>query len=411
VPVAGGARGAPGDSEPARIRLAPGRERPLRDGHPWLFDGAIAEETGPPDAALARIETAAGESLGLAFYAPGSRLRARLLGPDVERVDRAFFARRLDAALELRRRVVPPATDGYRVVNAEGDLLPGWTVDRFGEVLVSQITVAGLERLRGEAYAALAERFPDCAVLHAGDLAARRVERLPLADEWIRGTARTEARFLERGLVHYAELAGGQKTGFYCDQRDHRRRVEELAAERSLLDLFAHGAAFSLAALRGGARRAVAVESTARLLATARRQIEENRLDAAEIDLVEADVFDFLRRTRGGERFELVVCDPPPFARRRAEIERAARAYKDLNRLALERVAPGGFLFTFSCSGAVDAKLFRQILYAAAAEAGVALQLLAPLGAAPDHPVALAHPEGEYLKGWWARVARGAPAR
>ena len=166
--------------------------------------------------------------------------------------------------------------------------------------------------------------------------------------------------------------------------------------------MFAHTAAFSLYALRGGAARAVAVESAARLLAVARRQAERNDLPGERLEIVEADVFADLRER--SERFDLVVCDPPPLARRRADVERAARAYKDLNRLAFARVAPGGHLLTFSCSGAVDARLFRQIVHAAAAEAGARAQLLAPLAAAPDHPVALAHPEGEYLKGWLLRV-------
>jgi 23S rRNA (cytosine1962-C5)-methyltransferase len=387
----------------ASVRLRPGRERAVAGGHPWVFSGAVAEEQGDSEAALAEIVAADGRELGCGFYSPGSRIRVRRLAPANATIDQAFFASRLDAALALRHALLPPATDGYRVLNAEGDGLPGWTVDRFADVLVSQITVAGLERLRSVAYAALAERFPGHVILHSGDLAARRTAGLSTVDEWIAGAPRAEAAFRERGLVFVAELGGGQKTGFYCDQRENRERVEELAAERSVLDLFAHSGAFALCALRGGARRVVAVESAARLLELARRQIAVNGLPAERAELVAADVFRDLRER--AERFDLVVSDPPPFAKRRSEIERAARAYKDLNRLALRRVAPGGFLLTFSCSGAVDGRLFRQILFAAAAEAGVDLQLLAPLAAAPDHPVSVFHPEGEYLKGWLGRVA------
>lgn len=385
-----------------RIRLAPGRERPLRDGHPWLFSGAVAESSGPPDAPLAELVAADGTPLGVALHSPGSPLRARLLAPPGSAIDRDFFLHRLEAAAALRAETVGADTDGYRLINAEGDGLPGWTVDRFADVLVSQITVAGLERLRDEANAALARHLPACDLLERCDLAARRQEGLSLVDRWVRGEARGEVEFRERGLRFLAELAGGQKTGFYCDQRDSRALVGRLAGGRSVLDLFAHTAAFSIHALRGGAGRAVAVESSARLLEIARRQLDLNGLSRQRLETVEADVFADLR-TRG-ERFDVVVCDPPPLARRRADVERAARAYKDLNRLAFGRVEPGGFLLTFTCSGAVDPKLFRQILHAAAAEAGVRAQLLAPLGAAPDHPVALAHPEGEYLKGWLLRV-------
>jgi 23S rRNA (cytosine1962-C5)-methyltransferase len=385
-----------------RIRLAPGRERPLRDGHPWLFSGAIAESAGPADAPLAELVAADGAPLGVALHSPDSPLRARRLAAAGTAIDRDFFAARLAEAAALRAEWIDEATDGYRLVNAEGDGLPGWTVDRFGAVLVSQVTVAGLERLRDAAYGALADHAPGAAIFERCDLAARRQEGLSLEDRWVRGTPCAEAEFRERGLRLLAELAGGQKTGFYCDQRDNRALAGRLATGRSVLDLFAHTAAFSLHAVRGGARRVVAVESAARLVELARRQLALNAMPADAVELVTADVFDDLRAR--GERFDLVVCDPPPLARRRADVERAARAYKDLNRLACARVAPGGYLLTFSCSGSVDARLFRQILHAAAAEAGARAQLLAPLAAAPDHPVALAHPEGEYLKGWLLRV-------
>jgi len=375
----------------------------VRQGHPWLYSGAIAAEEGPSEAPLARVEAADGSFLALGFHSPRSQIRARLLGADAERADREFFAARLRQAVRLRRAVLPPETTGYRLLNAEGDGVPGWTVDRFGDVLVSQITVAGLEALRAEAYAALRAALPDLAVLQANRLAARRLEGLPAADdEVVAGAPPAEVGFRESGLAFTAAVAGGQKTGFYCDQRDNRRLVERAAGGRRVLDLFAHAGAFGVYARRGGATRIVQVESAPALAARGLDHHRRNGFDPGAVEWVTADVFTDLRQ-RGGE-FDLVICDPPPLARRRADRERAARAYKDVNRLALRRLAPGGFLFTFSCSGAVDATLFRQILFAAALEAGVDLQLLRPLAAAPDHPVAVTHPEGEYLKGWWAAV-------
>jgi 23S rRNA (cytosine1962-C5)-methyltransferase len=391
-------------SAPRRIRLKPGRERFLRSRHPWLFSGGIAEESGPEEAAVARVESADGRLVATGLLSPGAALRVRLLGAGELAVDRELFRARLETAAALRRAILPEATDGYRLANAEGDELPGWTIDRYGDVLVSQITSAGLERLRAEAYEALAAFAPEAAILHLGSTPARRAEGLDPADVVVRGELPAETRFRERGLELTAEL-GGQKTGFYLDQRDHRARVERLAAGRSLLDLFAHSGAFSLFALRGGAAAVTAVESAPRLLEAARRAIERNRLDADRARLVVADVFEHLRERPAEERYDLVVCDPPPLARRRERVEAAARAYKDVNRLALGAVASGGFFLTFSCSAAVDAKLFRQILFAAAEEAGVALQLLEPLAAAPDHPVSIYHPEGEYFKGWLGRVA------
>jgi 23S rRNA (cytosine1962-C5)-methyltransferase len=389
------------------VRLKAGREAPVRDGHPWVFSGAVAAVEGPEEPGVARVVGADGRGLGSGFYSPRSQIRVRMVtGPgDADRaIDRELFAARLASAVRLRERVVPAATTGYRVVNAEGDGLPGWIVDRFGMVLVSQVTSAGLEVVRGEAYEALGEAFPDHAIVQANDAAGRRAEGLGPGDEPIAGEAPAEAPFHEHGLAFAADLAGGQKTGFYCDQRENRRLAERLAGGRSVLDLFAHSGAFALYALRGGAAAVACVESSPRLVEHGRRHLELNpELPGDRVEWVRANVFEDLRRREG--RYGLVICDPPPLARRRGDVERAARAYKDLNRLAFARLEPGGFLLTFSCSGAVDAKLFRQVLFAAAVEAGVRVRLLAPLAAAPDHPVAITHREGEYLKGWWCEVA------
>lgn len=352
---------------------------------------------------MARVFDAGGRPLGFGFNSPLSQIRVRMLGAGSGDADQAFFAARLAEALELRRSVLPPETTGYRLLNAEGDGVPGWTVDRFGDVLVSQITAAGLEALRSDAYAALTAALPGSALIQANDVPVRRAEGLTFAgDEVIVGDPPAEAQFTESGLIFTAEMAGGQKTGFYCDQRENRRRAERLAGGRSVLDLFSHSGAFSLYALRGGAERVVCIESSARLLERGRHHLDLNGLAPDRIEWVKANVFEDLRERT--ETYGLVICDPPPLVRKRPDVDAAARAYKDLNRLALQRVAPGGFLLTFSCSGAVDTKLFRQIFFAAAVEAGVRVALLEPLAAAPDHPVAITHPQGEYLKGWLAMV-------
>ena len=388
------------------VRVKPGRDKALRQGHPWLFSGAIDRVEGNEEAPLARVVDAAGRPLGSGFWSPRSQIRVRLLAAPGETVDRHLFAARLAEALALRRAVLPPDTTGWRVLNAEGDGVPGWTVDRFGDTLVSQITVAGLEALRGEAYAALATAFPGADVLQSNAAPARRGEGLPAEDEVVAGDPPADALFTESGLAFTADLAAGQKTGFYCDQRDNRRLAERLAGGRGVLDLFAHSGAFGLYALRGGADRVVHVESSTKLLERGRRHYALNGRETAEgegrVEWVRANVFEDLRERT--ETYGLVICDPPPLVRKRPDLDSAARAYKDLNRLALQRGAPGGFLLTFSCSGAVDTKLFRQIFFAAAVEAGVRVALLKPLAAAPDHPVAVTHPQGEYLKGWLASV-------
>jgi 23S rRNA (cytosine1962-C5)-methyltransferase len=396
------------------VILHPGREKSVQDGHPWLFSGAVARVEGPQNAPLAHVFAASGRPLGVGLYSPRSQIRVRMLlwgePAGSPPIDRRFFAARLAEAAALRRAVLPPETTGYRLLNAEGDGVPGWTVDRYADVLVSQVTAAGLEALRGEAYAALGEAFPGVAILQSNDLPARRAEGLSLGDEVIAADPAhpdgfpAEVTFAESGLLFTADLAGGQKTGFYCDQRDNRRRIESLAAGRTVLDLFAHSGAVGLYALCGGAARVVHVESSAQLIERGRRHYPANGMAEDRVRWVKANVFEELRET--SELYDMVVCDPPPLVRKRADLDAAARAYKDLNRLALKRLAPGGLFFTFTCSGAVDAKLFRQILFAAAVEAGVRLALLAPLSAALDHPVAVTHPQGEYLKGWLA-VAQG----
>jgi 23S rRNA (cytosine1962-C5)-methyltransferase len=385
------------------VHLKPGREKSIREGHPWIFSGAVDRLEGPGDAPTVRVLDAAGRPLGLGFHSPKSQIRVRMLGASVESADRAFFAARIAEAAALRETILPPDTTGYRLINSEGDGLPGWTVDRFGDALVSQITVAGLEAIRAEAYAALVEACPGNSILQMNDVPSRRAEGLETKeDEVVAGEPPTAAHFTESGLRFTAEIADGQKTGFYCDQRENRRRAERLSGDRTVLDLFAHTGAFALYALRGGARQVVCVESASRLIDHGRLHVEMNGFDAARIDWVRANVFQDLRERT--DRYGLVVCDPPPLVKKRQDVDAAARAYKDLNRLALGRVEPGGFLLTFSCSGAVDTKLFRQIFFAAAVEAKVRVALLEPLAAAPDHPVAITHPQGEYLKGWLARV-------
>jgi 23S rRNA (cytosine1962-C5)-methyltransferase len=408
--------GMPGGAPVVTVHLLPGRDKAVREGHPWVFSGAVARVEGPPEAPLARVLDAAGRPLGIGFWSPRSQIRVRLLdtaGAAAAEADPPelgpLFAARLAEAAALRRAVLPPETTGYRLLNAEGDGIPGWTVDRFGEVLVSQVTAAGLESLAGVAYAALAAAAPGCDVLQLDALPARRAEGLPASGQrWILGAGREEAAFTESGLAFTADLAAGQKTGFYCDQRENRRLAERLAGGRTVLDLFAHAGAFGVYALRGGARRVTHVESSPRLIERGRAHHAANGSSAERVEWVRADVWDYLREPAGpgAPACDLIVCDPPPLSRKRPHLDAAARAYKDLNRLALARLAPGGLLLTFTCSGAVDAKLFRQILFAAAVEARVRVSLLAPLSAAPDHPVAITHPQGEYLKGWLA-LARG----
>jgi 23S rRNA (cytosine1962-C5)-methyltransferase len=313
-------------------------------------------------------------------------------------VDAALVLRRLDDAIALRAAVVPPETDGYRVVNAEGDFLPGLVVDRYAGVLSVQSTTEGTERARPLWLPALRSRFPDATILQRNDLPSRAAEGLPTEDERLAGEAPLpRAPFRERGLSFLADLAGGQKTGFFLDQRENRDLVRRHAAGRRVLNLFSYSGAFGVAALAGGAVSVTHVDASAPALELAREHHARNGQEAA--DFVAADVFEDLRaRAAAGEAWDLIVTDPPAFAKRRGDVERACRGYKDVNRLALKLLAPGGLLLACSCSGPVDADLFQKVLFAAALDAGVPARILEKRGAGPDHPVSVDCPEGEYLK-------------
>ncbi|HEY6930312.1 MAG TPA: class I SAM-dependent rRNA methyltransferase, partial [Thermoanaerobaculia bacterium] len=334
-----------------------------------------------------------------------------------------LFLERFTAAYQLRERVVPEGTTGYRVLNSEGDGCPGVVVDRYGDVLVLELLTAGTEAWSADLQAAAREAFSPRRLVVRANGAERDLERnrgargLPgargAAD---RGSASPEevpeagegredlAPFLEGGLKFTADLAAGQKTGFFLDQRDNRVRLRSVAGGRTLLNLFSYSGAFSVAALAGGAARAVDVDSSETALALARRHREANGLPFEDADFVRADVFeDLRRRVRERETWDVVVCDPPAFAKKKSDLERAARGYKDINRLAMTLVSPGGFLMTFSCSGLMSLDLFQKIVFSANLESGSSLSFVARCGAGPDHPVSLDCPEGEYLKGFWLR--------
>lgn len=384
--------------------LAPGREKSVRRRHPWIFSGAIARlegEAGAGDTVLVR--SAAGERLGIAAFSPHSRIRARLWSADPgARIGPEFFAARIATALRLRE-ALPAArhTNAMRLVNGESDGLPGLVVDRYADVLVAQFLSAGAERWRDEILDALAQASGCAAIYERSDAEVRALEGLAPRVGFARGSR--EARrcpIIEHGLHFRVDVAEGQKTGFFLDQRDNRQRIRALAAGREVLDAFCYTGGFALAALAGGARRVTAVESSAAALEVARENLAANALGASGIAFVQADVFAFLRRLRDrGERFDLVILDPPKFAPTAAQVRAAARAYKDINLLAFKLLAPGGLLATFSCSGAIPAPLFQSIVAGAALDAGVEARILERFAAAADHPVALEFPEGEYLKG------------
>jgi len=382
--------------------LKQGREKSLRRRHPWIFSGAVEKAGGKPGETL-EVRDSSGKPVALAAYSPKSQIRARVWTFDVaESVDASFFRRKLQQAVSLRDRL-PTArhTNAMRLVHGESDGLPGLVVDRYADVLVAQFLAAGVERWREEILDCLKEITGCEAIFERSDAEVRKLEGLQPRVGFARGNQNaSRCPIIEHGLNFRVDVAQGQKTGFFLDQRENRQRVRALAAGREVLDGFSYTGGFAVAALAGGAKQVTAIESSADALQVAKENLAANPLAGSGIEFVQADVFKHLRLLRDkGERYDLIVLDPPKLAPTAAHAKNAARAYKDVNLLAFKLLAPGGLLATFSCSGGVSAELFQSIVAGAALDAGAQAKIIERFAAAADHPVALEFPEGEYLKG------------
>ena len=389
-----------------KLILKAGREKSLKRQHPWVFSGAVAKLQGSPDSGeTVGVWSATGEFLAVAAYSPQSQIVARVWDWKDRSIDGAFFDERIKRAVAQRQALLDgTATDAVRLVNGESDGLPGVIADRYGDIVVVQLTSAGAERWREAIADALFEASGAARVWERSDAEVRALEGLAPVTAALRGAREpTRITINEMGLKFGIDLEHGHKTGFYLDQRDNRRRVREFARGREVLDAFCYSGGFALNALAGGAKSVTAVDSSADALALARGNTELNKLKQA--DWLEGDVFQALRRFRDQARsFDLIVLDPPKFAPTVAHAEKAARAYKDINLLAFKLLRPGGLLVTFSCSGGISADLFQKIVAGAALDAVVDAQIIDRLGPGADHPVALNFPEGDYLKGLVCRV-------
>jgi 23S rRNA (cytosine1962-C5)-methyltransferase len=366
--------------------------------HPWVFKGDVADVGDVEAGAAVTVVDAGGRFVGRGFFNPRPALCCRILTWEDEALDGRFFARRLATAVAAR------AVDGVvpevgRLVWSEADGLPGLVVDRYGPVLVVQTLTLGMTRVRGDLVAALRARLGDLPVFELGDPIVSPLEGVEATSGWVDDPGPAEVVVSETGVRFAVRPGAGHKTGLYLDQAANRARVGALAGPGDLLDVFAYTAGFACHGLRAGARRAVCVESSPEAIASARRNLELNDVaDRAEIRAVNA--FDELRRLeRQRERFDLVVLDPPAFARGRTAVAAALRGYKEINLRAIRLLAPGGRLATFSCSYHVDDSAFEATCREAAGDAGVRLRLLDRLTQAPDHPALLTVPETRYLKG------------
>lgn len=384
------------------IQLREGKERSLLRRHPWVFQGSVAK--GKADAGeTVRVEGSDGRFLAWAAYSPNSMIRVRTWSFDeAERIDAAFFERRINRALALRRRL-PIESDGVRLIHGEADGLPGLIVDRYADTLSAQFLSAGTERWKATIADLLLQATGLARLYERSDSGVRKLEGLEPITGWLRGEGATELTIREHGWKLTLDVAEGHKTGFYLDQRDNRKLFADTVRHfgvKRVLNCYCYTGGFSVAALAGGAERVTSVDSSAPALARATAHVALNGFDAARHEALDADVNQTLREAlKQGRTFDAIVLDPPKFAPTAAHAERAARAYKDINRLAFKLLEPGGLLFTFSCSGGVGTELFHKIVAGAGLDAGIDGIVYDRLGAAPDHPMTVTFPEGEYLKG------------
>jgi 23S rRNA (cytosine1962-C5)-methyltransferase len=393
----------------AELVLKPGKERSLLRRHPWVYDTAIDRVKGAP----APGETVAvrghdGKWLAWAAYSPSSTLRARCWSfAEADRIDAAWLTARVHEAV-ARRAHLATASDALRLVFGEADGLPGLIADRYADQLVVQFQAAGVEAHRATLLAALVAATGCANVFDRSDSAGRTREGLPAAFGVACG-AEPPPRIAirEHGRLSWVDVRGGHKTGYYIDQRDNRTLAAGLARRArdrhgrpvAALNCFCYTGGFSIA-LAEGSSEVLSIDSSAEALALARENWRLNDLPEPAGHWQAANVFEALRSLRAdGRSFDLIVLDPPKFAASHHHVERAARAYKDINLSALRLLAPGGYLLTFSCSGAIGVELFQKIVAGAVIDAGAEVQLLRRLAAGEDHPLRMTHPEGEYLKG------------
>lgn len=383
--------------------LKPGREKSLLRRHPWVFSGAIQQVDGDiAPGETVDIFSSDNQFLARAAYSPVSQIRARVWTFEQEPVDVEFFRKRIHTAIQSRETwSLRRNTDAYRLIYAESDNLPGLIVDRYGDVLVLQSLTAGSEAWKDTLADLLLEETGLFTIYERSDADVRELEGLEPQVGMLRGSkSLVPVTIHEHNLIFNVSFAAGHKTGFYLDQRRNRLRVRELTEDKDVLDCFCYTGGFTVNALSGGAKTVLSVDSSADALTVCTENVALNQLSADRHTTHEGDVFQVLRKFRDERRsFDMIILDPPKFAPTTAQVEKAARGYKDINLFALKLLRPGGLLVTFSCSGGVDAGLFQKIVAGAALDAGVEAQIVEHLSQAADHPVALNFPESAYLKG------------
>jgi 23S rRNA (cytosine1962-C5)-methyltransferase len=382
-----------------QLFLKKDRDAPIRRGHPWIFSGAIERSEGDEqEVSVADIYDSKKNWLACGLFNPQSQLRVRLLTWQKEAIDQRFFMRRLSQAFNFRDRHFAGTTNAYRLVNGEGDFLPGLTVDRYADFLVCQFFTAGMDLFKAEIIAALSELTSVSGIFERSEGRVREGEGLGGATGVLAGTAPPDViQIEEHGHKFLVDVKHGQKTGFFLDQRDSRAFLATLTRDRTVLNCFSYTGGFSVNAFAGGAKEVVTFDSSHPALELAERNLAVNGFADAPGELIKGDAFAYLREIE--QKFAVIVLDPPSLAHKRSDVEAATGGYKFLNLHALKHLNPGGLLLTFSCSQHLPTDLFQKIVFGAAVDAGRKVTIIKRLGHPIDHPVSLHHPEGEYLKG------------
>jgi len=392
-----------------KVVLKRGREKPVLNRHPWIFSGAIKNIEGEcTDGDIVTVVDWRGSFLARGYLNRRSQITVRLLSwIEEETIDRSFFRHRLEQAIAIRQPLKEdPTTNAYRLVNAESDFLPGLVVDRYNEYLVIQFLTLGIERWKGEIVSLLGELLPSRGIYERSNVEVREKEGLPPATGLLAGQERPAlVHIVENGHRFIIDIKQGQKTGFYLDQRENRRKLVRYCLGKTVLNCFAYTGAFAVYAAGAGAKKVINVESSAEALQLAQRNATLNGLGGRDDEYVEGDVFQVLRQYRDKEcSFDLIVLDPPKFAYSKSQVQAACRGYKDINLLAMQMLRPSGILFTFSCSGLISPELFQKVVFGASVDAGRDVQIIEKLTQGFDHPILLSFPESEYLKGFICRV-------
>ena len=387
-----------------RVILKPDKDKPIRGFHPWIFSGAIDRldddyKTGD----LVKVYANDESFLGVGYLNPRSQIAVRMLSFRDEAIDLEFFTKRFEEALKLRQTFIPSQTNAYRLVHSEGDFLPGLIVDRYQDFLVTQFLTAGMESMKPTILEAIEKVFQPSGIYERDDSESRRLEGLE--QKWAVLSGQEPPEFVEieeYGNKFIVDIKHGQKTGFFLDQRENRKKVAALAKGKRVLNCFAYSGGFSIYAAKAGASSVTSVEVQERAINNMKTNFELNQLSAGSYRFVQDDVFDFLRTDR--DTYDVIVLDPPAFCKHKRQVNEAARGYKDINLNAMKRLVSGGILFTSSCSSFIDPDLFQKIIFGAAKDASRSVQIIGKTSHAFDHPINIYHPEGEYLKGLFIRV-------